>query len=108
MRLYLTSRIHSNTDNDQQCGASKIKRYIELANQNTGQYTDDGNVNSPTKSKSFQYLLNIFGSFTARPNTRNKSAELFHVFRHIIGFNGNCRIKKAKEKDERNVKHFIT
>ena len=106
MGLDLGDCVDSHTDNDEQGGAAKVKRYVQLADQQGRHNAHSAQINGADNCEANQGLVKKFGGFFTWSDTRDEPTVLLQVFCDIIGLKGDRRIKKA-EKDDHTDEHDV-
>src|SRR3972149_986461 len=100
MGLHLGYRIQGDADNDQQRGPAKVKRHVQLADQQRRQQANYRQINRPAESDTRKHALDELGGLWARADAGNVAAEFFHVFGDIHRIEHHGGVKERKKDDQ--------
>src|SRR3990172_4145393 len=100
MGLHLGYRIQGDADNDQQRGPAKVKRHVQLADQQRRQQANYRQINRPAESDTRKHALDEVGGFWPWADAGNVTAEFFHVFGDVHRVEHYRGVKKRKKDDQ--------
>jgi len=107
MGFNLLNCIQGHANHDQEGCPSKIKGDIKSAIEDCWQDTDGRDIDRSSKSDPRKHLINIFSGLLPRTDTRDITAEFFHIIGNIIWVEGDGRIKIAEEDDESHIEKIV-
>ena len=103
MAFNLLKGIEDNTNQNQQRGAA-----VELGKlgvdtketDNSRKDSNNGQEDRTGKGNLGENAFEIFGSLFARFDTGDKATVFLHIFSHLIGVDGNCRIEVGEQDNQ--------
>ena len=100
MALDLRNRVHCDIDDDQKASPPKVEGYLQLADQEFRQQTDQREVRSTNHRQAGKHEIEIFRRARAGTDAGHETAVLLQILGRLVRVEHHGGVEEAEEDDE--------